>query len=78
VEINGVSSPLYAIRPADQEPWTSRRLPSGFTEHSRPVFFPPRGQSRLVCNFSFFTAKSHYVMPIGYAMNWSTVAAPAE
>jgi hypothetical protein len=73
VEINGIPSPLYATRPPDYEKWTLRLWPSGLVERSRPIFLPPRGQSRLVSNFSIFTNATHYVMPLGYEMKWTTV-----
>jgi hypothetical protein len=69
VEINGIPSPLYAIRPQDNEPWTRYR--------TRLVFLPPRGQTALVCNFSYFTNVNHYVMPRGYETQWTTVPPPA-
>jgi hypothetical protein len=77
VEINGIPSPLYARRGAEYEKWTARRLDSGLVERSRPIFLPPPGQSRLVSNFSLFTKANHYVVPRGYQMKWTTVAAPA-
>ncbi len=75
VEIKGVSSPLYAMRPLDSEPWTTRGTLEK-RERTRPIFLPPPGQSRRVSNFSFFTKANHYVMPRGYETKWITVAAP--
>jgi hypothetical protein len=77
VEINGIPSPLYAMRPAEYEKWTVRLLDFGLVERSRPIFLSPRGQSRLVTDFSFFTKARHYVIPRGYEMKWITVVAPA-
>jgi hypothetical protein len=77
VEINGIPSPLYAMRPAEYEKWTLRLLDFGLVERSRPIFLPPPGESPLVSDFSFFTKARHYVIPRGYEMKWTTVAAPA-
>jgi len=76
VEINGIPSPLYAIRPQDNEPWTVTKVTLEHRYRSRPVFLPPGGQSRLVCNFSFFTNAKHYVMPRDYETQWTTIAPP--
>jgi hypothetical protein len=77
VQIKGSASPLYAIRPTEYEPWTVTKVTLEHRYRSRPVFLPPRGQSRLVCNFSFFTNANQYVMPRGYESQWSTVLADA-
>jgi hypothetical protein len=71
VEIGGYQSPLYAIRQTEHGPSTS-------TNRSRPIFLPQAGQSRFVCNFSFFTNDKRRVMPRGYETQWITVAAPAQ
>ncbi len=76
VEINGIPSPLYATRQPDHEEWTTQGAASGLTVRSRPIFLPPRGQSRLVSNFSIFTKAKRSVMPLGYEMKWTTVPPP--
>jgi hypothetical protein len=76
VEINGIPSPLYAIRPQDNGLWTVTEVTLEHRYRARPVFLPPRGQSLLVCNLSFFTNANHYVMQRGYETKWTTVAPP--
>jgi hypothetical protein len=78
VEIKGIASPLYAIRPTEYGPWTVTKVTLEHRYRARPVFLPPSGQSRLLCNFSFFTNAGRYVMPSGYASQWSTVASSTE
>jgi hypothetical protein len=73
LEIKGMVSPLYAIRPTDYEPWTVTKVTLEHRYRARPVFFPPRGQTALVCNFSYFTNADRYVMPRGYESQWTTV-----
>jgi len=73
VEINGIPSPLFAFRPQDSEPWTVTKVTLEHRYRARPIFFPPRGQTALVCDFSFFTNAEHYVMPRGYESQWTTV-----
>jgi hypothetical protein len=74
VEINGIPSPLYAIRPINYEPWTVTKVTLEHRERTRPMFLAPRGQSRLVSDFSHFTNAQRYVMPRGFETQWTTVS----
>jgi hypothetical protein len=71
-DIQGLSSPLYAIQLHGKEVQEVQ----GMVDRGRPILLPPSGQSHFASSFYHYSKGDHYVMPRGYKMGWITVPPP--